>query len=1006
MGKQRRRGIRRHQEADTTGPQDALVPRGRRTRVRNRLLGSVALCALAVLAAGAPSVVTGTAHVAESQELVDQAETSRRAVSLAHALADERDAAVRAVAERGAETVPDAPGTGAPGDGVPPESGAPGTGALGTGTPPGTGVPGAGTPGAGAQGVAHITPESGARHAAATGPATVPAAGHADTPDSGDQARVDRKAAELRPELPAAVRQLLDRLPELRQQAEAAEGSAKEAQSVYSGYTDVVQALGSLSESLARELPARSAETSGPALPEPAGEQAPEPEDAETAARVGAAGTADALPYLGRAVEHASAARGLLLGVLAAGDGDSRLVAAAQLARAREQAALADFDRIAPDTARDAYTTTVNGTEVTTAESYLDRLTGQPGLTDEELTASQEEAEAALTARIDRMRGVQLSLAGAELARLEQLRDDDVTALQLRIALLGGAVLLAAAAGVSVARSLARPLAAVRRGTERVAADPIAERPVRFTGRNDEFADVVRAVNALHTTAVRLGERARRAEAEAAEHAEHAERKAARERLAAECERLRAERDGLREQLDSQQDATPHHTFVRLALRGVSLVERQLALIESMEEKESEPERLATLFTLDHLATRMRRHGENLLLLAGCEHTGGHQPQPVPLLDVLRAAISEIERYERVRLTSLPPHAQLSGHAADDVSHLVAELLENATAFSPPDAEVELSGWLLENGEVMLTVQDEGIGVAADRLAALNERLGEPGDLRPPDADGAPDELGLGLYVVARLAARHGIRVQLRAHRRGGVAAVAVLPRALLPDRPAPGALAAPGDVPGGSVPHLPGSVAEANSNTLPTRPHRAVRPGRDAADLPPTGAPDTGPQTGAGAGTGEPAEHARAEAGTSPGNGNAQIRPAPDDTAPDTAPQPAPDATAPVPEARAEQRAEAATAPASGGGPAAPAPQGARRYTDKGLPKRTPHLTDLAPQQAARRPASRGAANAEELRERLGGFQRGAREGLRAAAQALTDAANEDRAGADELAGTEEARP
>ncbi|MBW1597183.1 nitrate- and nitrite sensing domain-containing protein [Streptomyces sp. JJ38] len=930
---QRLRVGRRGRQADA---QD--VP-GRRARVRNRLLASVALCTVAVLAAGVPSVVAGTSDVAESQELVDRADVARRAVSLAHAVADERDGVVRTLAERGADSAPEVPEADVP------ESGVPDPGVQDPGLPestvPGTGVPGTvgatATPGtAGGTGTAATV-----AHPAAH---TTTGDRSEDGPDAAQRSRVDRKVAELRPELPGDVRALVDRLPELRQQAEAATGGAEDAQAAYSGYTAIVIALGGVSEDAAGALPARARDD------------------------VAAAGTAVALPYLGRAVAEASGTRGLLLGALTAQDGDSRLVATAQEARVREQTALADFERHAPDTTRERFSSTVNGTDVTTAETYLGRLADRPRLDDAELDVDQERVASTLTARVDRMRGLHSSLAGAEVARLEQLRDDDVTALQLRFALLGAAVLLAAGVSISTARSMARPLAAVRRGSQRVAADPVAEEPVRYTGSNDEFADVVRAVNALREAAVALAERAGAAEADAAEQA------AARDRLSAEHRRLTTEQAALREELDGLSSAV-HGTFVRLALRSLGLVERQLALIESMEEKEDEPGRLATLFRLDHMATRMRRHGENLLLMAGAEHTAsGHHPQPVSLLDVLRAAVSEIERYERVELTSLPPHAQVAGHAADDVSHLVAELLDNATSFSPPDADVELSGWLLENGEVMLSVQDTGIGMAADRLVELNELLGEPADRRPPAPEGR-DELGLGLYVVARLAARHGIRVQLRAQREGGITAVAVLPSALLPDRPAPGTT---GTVEAGTATAtgMPGSVAEANSNTLPTRPGRRFALRKTQPEPTPAPAPESTPEP--------------------------DPTPAPEPSAPEGVRLPG-QAHEPDEHARAQEE-----------------PPTTRRLTDKGLPKRTPHVS--APTAG---PATGGAArsgvNAEELRRRLGGFQRGARAGLReAAAQLAADTPSDapperdsgsaqetssDRAGADDMGGTEEAR-
>ncbi|MGW4007321.1 sensor histidine kinase, partial [Streptomyces nigra] len=180
-------------------------------------------------------------------------------------------------------------------------------------------------------------------------------------------------------------------------------------------------------------------------------------------------------------------------------------------------------------------------------------------------------------------------------------------------------------------------------------------------------------------------------------------------------------------------------------------------------------------------------------------------------------AVSEIERYERVRIAALPPHAHVAGFAADDLSHLLAELMENATSFSPPDLPVEVSGWLLESGEVMLSVQDEGIGMAGDRLTRLNTRLAEFDPEATYDQEGE-DGLGLGLYVVARLAHRHGVRVQLREQKQGGVAAVAVLPKGLLAAAPT---AAVPTESPrhtGGHAFSLPGADAEANSNHLPAR--------------------------------------------------------------------------------------------------------------------------------------------------------------------------------------------
>ncbi|MER6393499.1 ATP-binding protein, partial [Streptomyces sp. NPDC001523] len=252
-------------------------------------------------------------------------------------------------------------------------------------------------------------------------------------------------------------------------------------------------------------------------------------------------------------------------------------------------------------------------------------------------------------------------------------------------------------------------------------------------------------------------------------------------------------------------------TSVSLSLRTLGLVERQLAVIEELESEEQDPDRLATLFKLDHLATVMRRHNENLLVLAGQEHGHG-QALPVPLVDVMRAAVSEIERYERVDLAAMPSYTQVAGHAADDISHVLAELLENATTFSPPDVKVKVSGRLLDTGEVVLSVLDQGIGVTEDRMASLNARLATPEayDEEPESEHG----LGLGLYVAGRLAARHGVTAELRAPRHGGTEALVVVPATLLPTTP-PTSPVHSVVTPGASGLRLPGAVAEANENTL-----------------------------------------------------------------------------------------------------------------------------------------------------------------------------------------------
>ncbi|WP_367320853.1 nitrate- and nitrite sensing domain-containing protein [Streptomyces sp. HUAS ZL42] len=786
-------------------------------------------------------------------------------------------------------------------------------------------------------------------------------------PSEQRSARVDRQVEELRADTdtPASLRTDLDGIATVRRAALTGKSSAL---ATHQAYSAAIGELHRLAGKLAEQMPPS------------------------------AGSGAYALAELDTAVQQAAAARGLLLAALnvptseetvvdpitgvtstevVSSKADTKqrdeLTTAAQQARVRSDAALADFRETAPEAAVTSYDSTVTGNDVEAADTYLASLTDEPELSDRELGTSAKKLDAALSARVDLMRGVESSLYEHRTEDLERLRDDDVTALEVRVAVLGALMLLAVGIATAMARTLTRPLAVLRLGSARLAQAeaPAAEEPVRFTGRNDEFAQVVRSVNTLHEHAAALHERITTLEADRKHLVGQRQKMAdAREELRAELADSAAQLERLRGSIGS--------TFVNLSLRTLGLVERQLGVIEALEEREQDPDRLATLFKLDHFATVMRRHSENLLVLSGTEHVQ-HHAGPVPLVDVVRAAVSEIERYERVRISALPPHAHVAGFAADDLSHLLAELMENATSFSPPDMPVEVSGWLLENGEVMLSVQDEGIGMTGERMARLNARLADFDPATPYDQEG-DEGLGLGLYVVARLAHRHGVRVQLREQKQGGVAAVVVLPRPLL-------AAATPAAVPASTHPadtthafSLPGADAEANSNVLHGRStstdplvtlaERAVR---------------------------EHAEPEKAEAAL------------PAQREPEEAVRERPE---PVPESPAETTmellipAQASGEPAAAGGentprgPLAPDDDGGtggaggnesaegeaeavhervpdepeERVTDKGLPKRTPKITEpiAAPRQRTR------SVDAEALRRRLGGFHRGAEAGRR----------------------------
>ncbi|HWB36887.1 MAG TPA: nitrate- and nitrite sensing domain-containing protein, partial [Rugosimonospora sp.] len=258
-------------------------------------------------------------------------------------------------------------------------------------------------------------------------------------------------------------------------------------------------------------------------------------------------------------------------------------------------------------------------------------------------------------------------------------------------------------------------------------ADPL---PVRS---RDEFGQVTEAFNAVHLEAVRTA----------------------------------AEQAALR--------ASVATMFVNLARRSQILVDRLIGHLDRLERGEEDPDRLAELFQLDHLATRMRRNDENLLVLAGADSTRV-QREPAALIDVLRAAQSEVEHYTRIEFGVIDRDIEIAAHAVNDLVHLVAELFDNATAFSPPDSTVVVEARRVGDRAV-LYVEDHGIGISPDQLADLNERLATP-----PMVDVAVSRM-MGLVVVARLAVRHGVKVELRpAHERGTIADV-LLPTAVLVPR-------------------------------------------------------------------------------------------------------------------------------------------------------------------------------------------------------------------------------
>ncbi len=348
----------------------------------------------------------------------------------------------------------------------------------------------------------------------------------------------------------------------------------------------------------------------------------------------------------------------------------------------------------------------------------------------------------AMSNQVDsQMTTVEQALTGQISSRAAALHKSALTA---AIAV-GAAVLLVLALSlfltVVIGRSMVRPLRRLRAGALEVAGVRLPEMVRRMSeadgggsfevapidvDSSDEIGEVARAFDQVHREALRLA----------------------------------ANEAALRGNVNAM--------FVNLSRRSQSLVERQIRLIDDLEQGEQDPERLSNLFQMDHLATRMRRNSENLLVLAGHE-VSRRWNQPVALVDVLRAAVSEIEQYERVSM-NVQPGISARGQAVNDVVHLVAELVENATSFSSAETPVTVSGHLLNSGGVLLDISDQGVGMGAEEMAHANWRLDNP-----PVVDVAVSRR-MGLFVVARLAARHGIRVRLRPATTGGLTALVWLP--------------------------------------------------------------------------------------------------------------------------------------------------------------------------------------------------------------------------------------
>ena len=470
---------------------------------------------------------------------------------------------------------------------------------------------------------------------------------------------------------------------------------------------------------------------------------------AQGTADSGLANGVQALNSLSLAKDEATQQRALLFNALTQqlfADGELQALTTAESVQAAD---LTAFGTTATSAEQSAFRTGVAGPLVNRAELIEEYVLSVGSLDTTALNISLAAAPrqwyTAMSDTVGKMHAAEFGVARSIVARSQVLQRGAQQSAQFTAVLTALILLLVLIATLVVARSLVRPLRRLRAGALDIAMVQLPER-VRQLGEAldpamslevepidvlsvDEIGQVARAFDQVHSEAVRLA--------------------------------------GNEAMLRSSFNAM----FVNLSRRSQSLIERLARTIDSLEQNEEDPDRLSYLFVMDHLVTRMRRNSENLLVLAGHD-TARKWSEPVPLGDVARAAASEIEQFSRVAL-NVQPGVAVSGQAVSDVVRLLAEIIENATVFSPKDAQVRVSARELTSGGVLIEVSDSGVGVSDARLAEMNERLDNP-----PVIDVSVSR-HMGLFAVARLAERHGVRVRLRAGSPRGLTALVWLPDTL-----------------------------------------------------------------------------------------------------------------------------------------------------------------------------------------------------------------------------------
>ncbi|WP_211770306.1 sensor histidine kinase [Kutzneria sp. CA-103260] len=423
------------------------------------------------------------------------------------------------------------------------------------------------------------------------------------------------------------------------------------------------------------------------------------------------------------------------------------LVDQLRAAQARYGADLEDFTNAASADNRQLLQDTVSGPDVDERNRVVQLALVQSG-----------EGGGAVSVRapdVQTLTTTTASLFSKVIGQIQQQANDAITGLIRGArgaafrdgALVIVALLIALALTVIVARSMVIPLRVLRRSALEVARVKLPAAIERILRDREAEGEAVEPVP-VHTTE-EVGQVARAFDA-----------------VQREAVRLATEQAALRGNVNAM--------FVNLSRRSQALVERQISVIDRLEQEEQDPDQLASLFELDHLATQMRRNSENLLVLAGTTLTR-RVTKPVPVSEVLGGAVSEVEKYARVQVAPAPD-LTIQSRAVNDITHLIAELLDNATAFSPPSSKVTVRSARMRRGELAIEIHDRGVGMPEADLTAANERLAEPGEV---DVTAARQ---MGLFVVAQLAKRHDIKVRLRdnADIDGGVTAQVIVPATLV----------------------------------------------------------------------------------------------------------------------------------------------------------------------------------------------------------------------------------